>query len=106
MKRITTTAAFCGSLLGLALVLPAQAQNYPYTPGAGPESNSSPIGTVIIVERPVVTITESRPESATSRDAEGRPTHGAFGTGDQDSEIAMTREERRYPVSPRRAGRY
>lgn len=98
MKRITTRAALCGSMLGVALALPAQAQNYPYTPGVGPDSSSAQSyrqgGTVIIVERPVVTTLTAESESASSRDAQGLPTRGAPGTGDEDREVAIVREGR------------
>jgi hypothetical protein len=104
MKRITTAAALCGSLLGVALALPAQAQNYPYTPGTGPDSGSTQVGTVIIVERPGVTTLGAEPESASSRDAQGLPTRGAPGTGNEDRDVAIVREGR-YWTPVRRPGR-
>lgn len=98
MRSTTKTTALCGSLLGLALSLPVQAQTYRHDgPAIGPQSSPTRAGTLIVIEQPEVTIEsrtlEMRARSATSRDAAGLPTHGAPGTGDVDREIAMRRDE-------------
>lgn len=101
MKKSLYTTAICGSLLGLALALPAQAQTYrDGTPAIGAQSSTPYARTYVVIEQPVT----AEPESATSRDNEGRPTRGAPGTGDID-EVAMTREDS-YSSPPQRRGAY
>lgn len=100
-KKILATAAVCGSLFTAAFALPAQAQTYRYdSPTVGAQSTPVPVArSYVVIEQPVV---EMPAPSATSRDNEGRPTHGALGTGDAEREMAMTQE---YSYSPPRRDR-
>ena len=100
MKKTLATAALCGSLLGMAASLPAQAQSY--------GTDSPTVGTpyarsYVVVEQPSV---EMPAPSATSRDNEGRPTHGALGTGDADRELAMSNRDSYTPSRRDRFERY
>jgi hypothetical protein len=87
--RKTTTAALCGTLLGFAFSAAAHAQTYRY---AGPQISTPDARTYVVID-PITITTEQPQPSATSRDAAGRPTHGALGTGDVDQEMAMNRDD-------------